>query len=77
VTAPEPAPRWSWPTRIAFRFAFVYLVLYLPIATQGGFPFTAQLYQWLVLGWNEVVAWTGHHVLHLAGEIATQPVRAS
>lgn len=72
MTAPEPAPRWSWPTRIAFRFAFVYLVLYLPIATQGGFPFTNQLYQWLVLGWNEVVAWTGHHVLHLAGEIATQ-----
>jgi len=26
--APEPPVRWSFPTRVAFRFAFVYLLLY-------------------------------------------------
>lgn len=69
--AAAAAPAWSLPRRIAFRFAFCYLVLYsfpfpleyLPIP---GLP--AALGGYLSF-WDAVVAWTGRHVLHLSHEV--------
>ncbi len=60
---------WSLPQRIAFRFAFAYLVLYsLPFPLTEP-PETEKLgagYDWL---WHKAVVWFGAHVLHLAAPI--------
>jgi uncharacterized membrane protein YphA (DoxX/SURF4 family) len=72
--AAAPAPAWSLPQRVAFRFVFCYLLLYnlpfpldlLPFPIPGlGAVFTAYF-----KFWDTVVLWTGAHVLHLA-----QPVQ--
>jgi uncharacterized membrane protein YphA (DoxX/SURF4 family) len=72
----EPQPRttegkpWSPGTRIAFRFAFVYLVLYnLPFPL--GTIYTDALAQWYAKPWDALVCWVGRSVLHLGVEIST------
>ncbi|HEV3455634.1 MAG TPA: hypothetical protein VHG32_03700 [Thermoanaerobaculia bacterium] len=66
------AAAWSLPARIAFRFAFCYLLLY-------NFPFPLTWLPFngldgLFLGyfklWDFIVLWTGKHVLHLGHEVA-------
>jgi hypothetical protein len=70
--AEAPAP-WNLPRRIAFRFAFAYLVLYnLPFPLTEP-PKTEKLdkaYDWL---WHKIVPWFGKHVLHLAKDITVFP----
>lgn len=69
MTAPvEPAP-WSHPRRVAFRFAFAYLVLYCFPVPEGlaDLPFNP-----VEKGWHAVVPWVGAHVLHLATPISLQ-----
>jgi uncharacterized membrane protein YphA (DoxX/SURF4 family) len=49
--------RWHTAKRLAFRFAFVYLILYnLPMAQQI---------------WYAVVPWVGEHILHLSSAVST------
>lgn len=75
VEAPPATPpaRWGLARRIAFRFAFCYVTLYL-------LPFPVnQLPEWVpgagtLLGWydtllHEVVRWVGKHALHVPYEI--------
>jgi len=82
VTALEPAqelsrpqPRWGFGTRIGFRFAFAYFVLYM-------LPFPSE---WLHLPWRQsgpnlserwydaagqkIVPWVAKHILHLSKDI--------
>jgi uncharacterized membrane protein YphA (DoxX/SURF4 family) len=78
LAAELPAPdsaiqKWSLPTRIAFRFCFAYLVLYIfpfPLAYIPGTGSLAAKYQSL---WNAIVVWTGKHVLHLSYDITVLP----
>lgn len=63
ATAPEV--RWQLGTRVAFRFAFAYFVLYntllwrfLPYAEIIAGPYNRL--------WHTVVLWVGKHVLHLS-----------
>ena len=70
----RPAP-WSLPQKVAFRFAFAYVVLYLfPFSiTMGwllGVPKPVAAYESL---WHRIVPWFGAHVLRLSYPIALYP----
>lgn len=65
--------RWSLAKRVAFRFAFAYLVLYnlpFPLGEPTFTDAVAQKYDDL---WQPVVAWVGEHVLRLGYEISFTP----
>lgn len=68
----DQAPaHWSPAQLLAFRFAFVYLILYNLPFPFGSLPHTvlaAQKYESL---WHKLVPWVGKHVLHLSHEILT------
>ncbi|HKD92503.1 MAG TPA: hypothetical protein VKB56_11375 [Terriglobales bacterium] len=71
----RPQPRWGFGTRIGFRFAFAYFVLYM-------LPFPSE---WLHLPWRQsgpnlserwydaagqkIVPWVAKHILHLSKDI--------
>lgn len=64
---------WSFAHRVAFRFVFSYLVLYI-------FPFPFGSYPGRVLGfpaydklWYAIVPWFGKHILHLRSAITVFP----
>jgi uncharacterized membrane protein YphA (DoxX/SURF4 family) len=62
-------PRWNFGTRVAFRFAFSYLVLYVFPFPLGYIPYTdwpSEKYQNL---WHAIVPWVGKHILHLGHPI--------
>ena len=73
---PYAAPRgesWSISQRVAFRFAFAYLVLYnLPFPLSLP-PFGGPVERWYGKVWQLVVPWVGAHVLHLARPITVLP----
>jgi hypothetical protein len=56
---------------LAFRFVFVYLVLYYLPFPFGAFPYTYSLAQKYESLWQKLVPWVGKHVLHLSHEIVT------
>jgi uncharacterized membrane protein YphA (DoxX/SURF4 family) len=61
------------PTRIMFRFVFVYLVLYnlpSPLNMIPNVEFVDRLYTNF---WNPIVTWVGAHVLHLSYPITVLP----
>jgi uncharacterized membrane protein YphA (DoxX/SURF4 family) len=60
---------WSASLRIAFRFVFVYLVLYNFPFPIGFLPYTNYPAQEYVDLWHKIVPWVGRHVLHLAKPI--------
>ena len=65
--------RWSLAKRVAFRFAFAYLVLYnlpFPLGEPTFTDAVAQKYDDL---WQPVVAWVGEHVLRLGYAISFEP----
>ena len=62
---------WSLSKRIAFRFAFLYLVLYSFPFPIGTLPWTAKLEGLVQSFWDRVVPWVGKHVLGIHREIQT------
>ena len=66
-----PRSGWSAPARAAFRFVFAYLVLFIfpfPIGTIPGTTKLATAYGTL---WDQIVPWTGEHILHLKDPVST------
>jgi len=59
------APRWSLSLRIAFRFAFVYFLLYCAPFPLTSIPYADQTGQWVDGFWHVVVPWVAAHLLHL------------
>jgi hypothetical protein len=68
-TPAEPVPGWRPFTRIAFRFAFVYLVLYSFPFPIGAIPGTEKLGDKVEGVWHIVVPWVGKHILRLKTDI--------
>ena len=65
----ENAPQWSTATKIAFRFAFAYFLLYVyprPVGSLGAGTVYGNPLRDM---WHAVVPWVGIHVLHLAGDL--------
>jgi hypothetical protein len=65
----NPEPRWSLTTRIAFRFAFTYFVLYSIPFPAGSLPFTSAIVEKYDKFWQAIVPWVGKHVLGLSYDI--------
>jgi len=66
-------PRWPITKRIAFRFVFAYLVLYIIPFPVESLPFTSALVQKYNDFWQAVVPWVGKHLLHLSYDITVFP----
>lgn len=65
----ETAPQWSTATKVAFRFAFTYFLLYVyprPVGSLGAFVHYNNPLRDM---WHAVVPWFGAHVLHLTGDL--------
>jgi hypothetical protein len=67
----QAAADWSRVHRLAFRFAFVYLISYYLPFPFGAIPHTDSLAQKYQSLWLKLVPWVGKHVLHLNHEIMT------
>jgi hypothetical protein len=71
--AAEPgAPDFTPGRRAAFRFAFIYLVLYCFPFPLGRLPGSHRLGQQYEALWNAALPWIGKHVLRLSYEVRTQ-----
>jgi uncharacterized membrane protein YphA (DoxX/SURF4 family) len=66
-------PPWSPARRIAFRFAFSYLVLYNFPSPLGFIPGTDGLTAWYYPPWNALVLWVGTHLFHLSPSLFGNP----
>jgi hypothetical protein len=64
-------PRWGWARRVLFRFAFVYLALYIAPFPLYVIPQGARLVSWYTDVWNAVVPWVGLHLFQV--EITVRP----
>ena len=62
-------PRWTLTKRIAFRFVFAYLVLYIIPFPVDSLPFTTTLVEKYTNVWQAIVPWVGKHLLHLSYDI--------
>ena len=75
VAPPESLPRWSAATRIGFRFAFSYFLLYLAPGAVGALGLEERTIStpfrdlWVHI-WHQVVPWVGVNVLHLQGNLS-------
>jgi uncharacterized membrane protein YphA (DoxX/SURF4 family) len=69
ATAEAPNAIWRWTTRQAFRFVFLYFVLYNLPFPFGWIPGTEAIAELYTALWHRVVPWVGNHVLHLSHPI--------
>ena len=77
VAAAEMAPQWSLASRIGFRFAFSYFLLYVapgPIGSLSNYNSLETLNGglWSRI-WHPVVSLVGTHLLHLSGDLRELP----
>jgi uncharacterized membrane protein YphA (DoxX/SURF4 family) len=63
------APQWSTATKIGFRFAFSYFLLYVYPRPVGSLGASVVYGNPLRDMWHAVVPWVGTHVLHLTGDL--------
>jgi uncharacterized membrane protein YphA (DoxX/SURF4 family) len=64
-------PHWRAARRIAFRFAFGYLVLYSLPFPIGALPWTESLGLKYETIWQAIVPWIGSHILNLSSGVST------
>jgi hypothetical protein len=68
----DKAPaRWPQAHLLAFRFTFVYLILYYLPFPFGAIPYGGRVAQKYESLWQGLVPWVGRHALHLSHEILT------
>jgi multidrug transporter EmrE-like cation transporter len=67
------ATPWSFSHRVAFRFAFAYLMLYNLPFPLGSIPLVKVVDRWYDQLWHALVPWIGAHVLFLAHPITVLP----
>ena len=68
--APTPTPiAWSLPKQLAFRFFFLFFLLYIFFNPNGVIPFTEALYGWYIQPFHHLIPWFGQHILHLSQPI--------
>lgn len=74
MTNPETAPtQWSFAKRLGFRFLFSYFLLYYAPFPLDLLPYTGGVWSLWNKAWEQLVIWTGAHILHLATPVEYQP----
>jgi len=69
----QPSLQWHFGTRIAFRFCFIYFVLYAFPFPLGWLPFTDFVWEGYNTFWLRPIAWTGKHLLAISYDITVLP----
>jgi hypothetical protein len=77
LAASESAPQWSPATKIGFRFAFSYFLLYVAPGPVGSLSSYKQS-EAMATGissffWYPLVSWVGSSILHLSGSLKEVP----
>lgn len=62
---------WSPLQKIAFRFSFIVLSLFVLLVNNGAYPFYYEVFGWLVELLHSFIPWIGKHILNLPYEITT------
>ena len=67
----ETTETMNWPLakKLAFRFFFVYFLLYIFFNPNGVLPYIDDVYNWYIQPFHTLVVWIGKHILHLAKPI--------
>lgn len=60
---------WSLTKKLAFRFFFIYFLLYIFFNPNGVLPYVDDLYGLYIGPFHNLVVWIGKHILHLAQPI--------
>lgn len=64
----EPT-RWTSAQKIAFRFLFIYFLLYIFVNPNGAVPLGEALYKYYSIPFHNIAVWMGAHLLNLAKPI--------
>jgi uncharacterized membrane protein YphA (DoxX/SURF4 family) len=70
IAAPTP---WSFPLRTAFRFTFLYFLIYNFPQPVSVIPGLSVVGEWYDRVWRTIVPWVGEHALHLPQRITIFP----
>ncbi|HXB96140.1 MAG TPA: DoxX family protein [Puia sp.] len=68
-TAQTPVIGWSLPKQVAFRFFFIFFLLYMFFNPNGVIPFSETISSWYLQAFHTLIPWIGKHILHLASPI--------
>ncbi len=67
--AAEQPGEWSLIKKWAFRFFFLYFILYIFFNPNGVIPYVDDLYGLYIIPFHNLVVWIGKHILHLSKPI--------
>jgi uncharacterized membrane protein YphA (DoxX/SURF4 family) len=70
VSAPEITSQWSPVTKLAFRFTFVYFLLYMTPRPLGSLSAGLKAGTVVDTVWHSVVPWFGQNVLRISGDFS-------
>lgn len=62
---------WSSLEKVAFRFTFLMLGLFVLVVNNGAYPFYYEIFGWAVELLHSFIPWVGRHILNLPYEITT------
>lgn len=65
ITSTEPA-NWTATQKVAFRFFFIFFILYIFLEPNGVLPFSDQLSEIYLRPMHLLIPWIGAHILHLS-----------
>lgn len=60
---------WSTPKKIAFRFIFIFFLLFIMMSNNGAYPFWDTLFSYPTELLHLVIPWIGKHILSLSYDI--------
>jgi hypothetical protein len=70
AAAAPPEPSWSLPRRIAFRFVFAYVAVWLVPFPLNSLPLLGRAFGWLDRAQDAATVWIGHLLLHQTVNVA-------
>jgi len=69
--SPGSSLPWSNHRKIAFRFAFLFFLLFIFLTPNSVLPYSDALLDWYPLLFSKPIIWMGHHLLGISGPVNT------
>ncbi|HRI19536.1 MAG TPA: hypothetical protein PLA68_01225 [Panacibacter sp.] len=66
-------PEWNFSKKTAFRFFFIFFILYVFFNPNGFFPYYDYVYEFYITPFRQLVPWAGKNILGLAEEATDHP----